>query len=247
MSHRQPPRRHPLALGWEAMRANIVPALILQALMLAIFVGYYLSPTCAAALQRLADWKQQYGLAFVVVAAVLAASILPELLLIALFQGGRVRARNFRNLLFTAPMWAIDGIAIDLLYRGLAALFGDAATLSIIAAKLCVDLFVFSPFYAAPYGVISYHWKNSGYSSAALREGLTTRFYRIKILPALFMTWAVWGPLGIMIYSLPLPLQFPFFSLALTFWVLLLTYLTNRFAGKSGHPEAVTLEPIPAP
>jgi len=35
-----------------------------------------------------------------------------------------------------------------------------------------------------------------------------------------------------MIYSLPLALQFPLFALALTFWVLLMTYMTNRFAGK---------------
>jgi len=27
-------------------------------------------------------------------------------------------------------------------------------------------------------------------------------------------------------------LQFPLFGLALSFWVLLLTYMTNRFAGK---------------
>ena len=34
------------------------------------------------------------------------------------------------------------------------------------------------------------------------------------------------------IYSLPLALQFPLFSLALIFWVLLLTYMTNRFRGE---------------
>jgi hypothetical protein len=33
------------------------------------------------------------------------------------------------------------------------------------------------------------------------------------------------------IYSLPYPVQFPLFSIALTFWVLLLTYMTNRFSG----------------
>ncbi len=37
------------------------------------------------------------------------------------------------------------------------------------------------------------------------------------------------------IYSLPLSLQFPLFSLALTFWVLLLTYMTNTFAAKHIH------------
>jgi hypothetical protein len=30
----------------------------------------------------------------------------------------------------------------------------------------------------------------------------------------------------------PLALQFPLFGLALAFWVLLLTYMTNRFAGQ---------------
>jgi len=48
----------------------------------------------------------------------------------------------------------------------------------------------------------------------------------------LLATWAVWIPLMATIYSLPLALQFPLFGLALSFWVLLLTYMTNRFAGK---------------
>jgi hypothetical protein len=33
--------RTPLALGWEAARANAVPALIIQAFMLALLVAYY--------------------------------------------------------------------------------------------------------------------------------------------------------------------------------------------------------------
>jgi len=242
-----PQPRSPLALGWEAVRANAIPAALLQATMLAILVGYYLRPTCAAVLQRLAEWKHQYGLAFVIGAAVLAAAILPELLVIGVFQRGRVRSENARNLLFTIPVWAIDGIAVDLLYRGLAAVFGDAATLPVVAAKISVDLGVFSVFYAAPYGVLAYHWKNNGYRFAALRDALTLAFYRDRVVPTLCAIWAVWLPLTAMIYSLPLPLQFPFFSLALTFWVLLLTYMTNRFAGRRGHPGTVALEPIPAP
>jgi len=58
------------------------------------------------------------------------------------------------------------------------------------------------------------------------------RHYRDKIIPTLLATWAVWIPLMAIIYSLPLALQFPLFGLALSFWVLLLTYMTNRFAGK---------------
>jgi hypothetical protein len=48
-------------------------------------------------------------------------------------------------------------------------------------------------------------------------------------------------PLMAIIYSLPLALQFPLFGLALTFWVLLLTYMTNRFAGKIEADAPLTL------
>jgi hypothetical protein len=236
------PRRKARPIGWEAIRANIAPGLILQALMAAVLLGYYLNPQFAAALDAVADVKRQHGLAFVVVATIVAASILPEIFLIAFFQGGRIHRRNFRNLLFTAPVWAVSGISVDLLYRGLAVWLGDTAAPSIVLAKICIDQFVYNVFFAAPYGVIAYQWKNSGFSSAALRRGFTVEFYRDKVVPTLFTTWAVWIPLIAMIYSLPLALQFPLFSLALTFWVLLLTYMTNRFAAEPGRPATLPAE-----
>jgi hypothetical protein len=109
------PRRQSRPIGWEAVRANITPALILQGLMLAVLLAYYLSPQFASALHAVADVKRQHGIAFVVAATILAASILPEIFLIAFFQRGRIRAQNFRNLLFTAPVWAVSGISVDLL------------------------------------------------------------------------------------------------------------------------------------
>ena len=234
----QPGRRTPLTIGWEAVRANALPAFLIQALILAVVVAYYLHPGFAALLNQLAELKRTYGIGFVVFATVLAGSILPELLIVLLFQRGDVRAENLRNVLFTAPLWAIAGIAVDLLYRSLAAWLGDEAAIGVVVAKICVDQFVYNVFFAAPYSVIAYEWKNSGYSSAALRRCFNFDYYKDKIVPTLLTTWAVWIPLIAMIYSLPLALQFPLFSLALTFWVLLLTYMTNRFAGKSGRPLA---------
>ena len=244
----QPRRRTPLTIGWEAVRANALPAFIIQALMLATLVGYFLHPGFASLLHQLADVKRTYGMAFVITATVLAGSILPELAIVLLFQRGHLRAENLRNVLFTAPIWAIAGISVDLLYRGLAALLGDHASVAVVAAKICIDQFVYNVFFAAPYTVIAYEWKNSGFSVATLRGCFTFEYYRDKIVPTLLTTWAVWIPLIGMIYSLPLALQFPLFSLALTFWVLLLTYMTNRFAGKSGRPtDTLPAEVAPQP
>jgi len=224
--------RTSLALGWEAAKANAVPAFILQAAMLLILVAYYLSPTCAGLLDELARYKAEHGLVFVVVAAILAGAIVPELFVIALFQRGRVCKQNLRNLAFTIPTWAVDGILVDLMYRWNAIWFGDVVTIPVVTAKILVDQLGYNPFIAAPGEVLIYEWKNEGFSWQSIRRALTWNHYRDKIVPTLLATWAVWVPLMAIIYALPFALQFPLFSIALTFWVLILTYMTNRFAGK---------------
>ena len=222
----------PLTLGWEAARANALPALIIQAIMLALLVSYYTNRAVFSGLNQLADYKSEHGLKFVIVASITAGAIIPEIFLVLFFQRGRPNRRNLRNLLFTVPVWGFDGSLVDLLYRSEAAWFGDVVTLQVVCAKICVDQFGYNPFFAAPFGVLTYEWKNSGISPGPLRQLFTLVHYRDKILPTLLATWAVWIPLMAIIYSLPLALQFPLFGLALSFWVLLLTYMTNRFAGK---------------
>lgn len=224
--------RTSLAIGWEAAKANAVPAFILQGVMLAILISYYLSPACADLLNRLAHYKEQHGLFFVVLAAIFAGAVVPELFVIVFFQRGRLHAQNFRNLAFTIPTWGVDGILVDLMYRWNAIWFGDVVTPLVVTAKILVDQLGYNPFIAAPLEVLIYEWKNEGFSWKSVRRALTWDHYRDKIVPTLLATWAVWAPLMAIIYSLPFPLQFPLFSVALTFWVLLLTYMTNRFAGK---------------
>jgi len=124
--------RTPLTIGWDAARANAIPALILQGLMLVLLLGYYLSPGIAHALELLADQKRRHGLAFVLVAAVLAGAIVPELFLILFFQRGKPRRQNLRNLAFTIPTWAIDGVLVDLMYRANAWWFGDVVTFPVL-------------------------------------------------------------------------------------------------------------------
>ena len=113
--------RTSLTIGWEAARANLAPALLIQVVMLALLAGFYLSPAAAAVLNDFAALKMRNGFTFVVVAAVAAGALLPELFLIVFFQRGRPAGQNLRNLLFTVPIWAIDGSLVDLLYRSEAA------------------------------------------------------------------------------------------------------------------------------
>jgi hypothetical protein len=224
--------RTPLTIGWEAAKANAVPALVIQAFMLALLIGYYASPAIAHQLNEFAEYKRAHSFVFVLLASITAGALIPEVFLILFFQRGRPHRANLRNLLFTIPVWGFDGSLVDLLYRSEAAWFGDIVTVPVVCAKICVDQFGYNPFFAAPFGVLTYEWKNTGISMRPVRDLFTWKHYRDKIIPTLVATWAVWIPLMAIIYSLPLALQFPLFGLALSFWVLLLTYMTNRFAGK---------------
>ena len=237
--------RTSLAIGWEAAKANAVPAFILQGAMLVILIAYYVSPACANFLNRLAHYKEAHGLLFVVIAAALAGAVVPELFVIIFFQRGRPRSENLRNLAFTIPTWAVDGILVNLMYRMNAVWFGDVVTIPVVTAKILVDQLGYNPFIAAPCEVLVYEWKNEGFSWKSVGHALTWNHYRDKIVPTLLATWAVWAPLMAIIYSLPFALQFPLFSIALTFWVLLLTYMTNRFAGKieADAPIALSVRP----
>jgi hypothetical protein len=236
--------RASLTIGWDAAKANAYPALIIQALMLALLIAYYISPSIANALQRLAEFKRQHALPFVIIASVAAGALVPEIFLILFFQRGRIHRRNLRNLLFTIPVWAFDGALVDILYRGEAALVGDVATVPVVATKICLDQFGYNVFFAAPFGVLTYEWKNNGLSLQPVRDLFTWKHYRDKIIPTLVATWAVWIPLMAIIYSLPLALQFPLFALALSFWVLFLTYMTNRFAGKIAADAPIALSTV---
>src|SRR6266705_4815384 len=199
--------RTPFTLGWEAARANAVPALIIQAFMLALLIAYYTNHRASSALVGLAEFKRAHGLLFVIVASIIAGALIPELFLILFFQRGRPTRRNLRNLLFTVPVWGLDGSLVDLLYRSEAAWLGNVVTLPVVCAKICVDQFGYNPIFAAPFGVLTYEWKNSGISLQPIRDLFTWKHYRDKIIPTLLATWAVWIPLMAIIYSLPLALQ----------------------------------------
>ena len=67
--------RSPLALGWEAARANALPALIIQALMLMLLVPFYTSHTAFTVLSQLAELKRTRGIFFVIVASVTAGHL----------------------------------------------------------------------------------------------------------------------------------------------------------------------------
>jgi hypothetical protein len=218
----------PWMVGLRAARANMVPALIVQGIMLALVLGYYFYPPTTRWLNQLAALKQNWGYAYSALAAAIAGGVIPEIMRVWLFQKGRPKKVNATNLLFTLPFWGCTGMAVDLFYRMQALWFGAEVTLQVVATKVIVDQFIYNPIIAGPSGAWFYDWKLSGYSFQTIRRFFTLRYYREVIVPILFATWGVWIPLVAILYSLPSLLQIPLFGLALAMWVMLYTWISEQ-------------------
>lgn len=219
--------------GLRAARANLIPALIVQGIMLVLVLGYYFYPPTTRWLNSLAVIKQSWGYGYSALAAAIAGGVIPEIMRVLLFQKGRAERSNGVNLLFTIPFWSCTGMAVDLFYRMQAEWFGTEVTFQIVATKVIVDQFIYNPLIAAPSGAWYYDWKLSGCSFGNIGRFFTLKYYREVIVPILFATWGVWIPLVAILYSLPSLLQIPLFGLALAMWVMLYTWLSEERSHKS--------------
>lgn len=220
-------RRPSLWVGVRAARANIVPGLIVQAVMVAVAVGYYFSPVVRGWLEAVAGVKVQMGVWFAAAVGVLAGAVLPEVMKVACFQGWRVRGGNWRTLAVTVPVWAFNGSVVHYLYELQAVMFGGGNDAGTIAKKVAFDQFVFNPLFAAIVNTVVYDLLARGFTWGNVRGCCGWGYYRDRVVPTLIATWGVWIPLVAIIYALPGDLQIPLFGLALTFWALMLAWMNG--------------------
>jgi hypothetical protein len=220
-------RERPLAVGLRAARANLVPALVIQAAVVSVVLAYYCWEPARAWLARLAEFKREGGYLFSLVAGALAGGLLPELLTVAVLQRWRVRRENLGGLVFGVCFWGLMGMVVDALYRGQALLFDGGVDFATVLKKTFVDQFVFTPFVSIPLTVVVFEWRHAGYRFAAMPRVLTPDFYTRKVLPTVVSGMGFWLPVVLLVYCLPLPLQFPLFTLALTLWVMIFTWISH--------------------
>lgn len=196
--------------------------------MVATVLIYVTVPASHFAFDALATLKERWSYAYSAIAAVIAGAIIPETLRIIVFQKGRVTRRNLGNLLFAACFWGYGGMQVDLLYRLQGLWFGNESSFAVVLKKILVDQFLYCPLIACPQSVILYDWVRTGFSRDKLSGYFTLSFYRRAIIPTLFATWGVWIPIVAAVYALPGPLQIPLFSLALSLWVILFTWMSEQ-------------------
>lgn len=218
----------------QAARANLLPGLLLQALLL-IFLGLYLAHEGTRdVLFQVADLKKEASYLFAFVSYILSAAILPELLRIGIFQKGRATKQNLSHFLSSAPAWGAMGVLVDAFYRLQGFWFGTGNDLGTVLTKVAVDQFIFSPFVASAIMIGYFSWRDSGFRRSALRKIFNRDFFPQRVFPVQVAGWCIWIPGVSLVYFMPSELQIPVASLIQAFWVLVFTML---------HRTRITAEP----
>lgn len=210
----------------RAVKANLIPGLILQTFALAIILSYYGTESARSALDSVGRLKAEWGYLFSALSTALFGGLIPYLVLLA--TGRIARQRKLAEAVFYVFFWAYKGIEIDALYRLQACLFGAQASVAVVSIKVAVDQFIYNTFWGAPSQTAFFVWKDAGFSLAGARERLAQSSLLNRSLIVLFSTWVVWLPAVVIIYSLPSPLQLPLFNLVLCFWCLLLSFVSRE-------------------
>lgn len=236
-SHK-PAARSPWRAGWEALKANFLAGLLLWAVGSVVLISYYYWPGARAFFDRVGGLKEAGGLFYAIISTAIFAGLLPFLM--QGLQRGRRGDYSLAMFIFQITFWGVKGIEIDLLYRGLAAIFGDDNAIGTIVLKVMVDQYIYVPLWAVPTMVIGMIWAQSGFGWQRTRQRLRRGWFGREALPVMLSNWAVWTPTVAFIYALPVSLQLPIQNLIACLWVLMLMFMT-------GHSQADVDRQAPPP
>lgn len=216
-----------------AFRQNRVPCVLLNVLVVALVVSYYLWPALAGMWEAVAAFKIRWSFAFSCISTMFAAAVMPFFVQWAM--GTLPAAQRWKKLGLRMLFWGYRGMEIDLFYQVQGRIFGQGHDAATLAKKVVMDQFVMSPLWFVPTYVIALRWIEQGRSWSHLRASLDREFWTRTLLTVLVTNWLIWIPALALVYSLPGPLQFPLFAVVMCFFILMVTLLARD--GRQPIPE----------
>ena len=221
------------------MRANLVPALCVQALMLCLVFAYFYAPAARPFFNVLTDWNVRGGLVFSFVAMGATVGVLTEAFTVYLHKDGRWIQEDLINMAFNFLVFGFLGMMNSLFYQLQARCFGAGRSLETLAFKMFVDQFIYTPFLSNPCQTLAFLWKSESFSlqSTVAKLSRFRQFYVITVLPVLVSNWCFWIPMSILIYCFPTTLQLPLCILAVSMWSMFLAALVKP---SSSAPEQLS-------
>jgi hypothetical protein len=211
---------HPSALAsiarpsLEALRRLWLPFVIAQACGAIVVVSYFNAEPMRRFCQRLADAKAAGGLLAAAVTMGLVSGVMPEVLKLLTRVDAKPMGQRLRDMVFAVWVFGATGITTDLMYQQLARIFGEGASVGVIAPKLLIDLGLYAPLMVMPWIGLMYTWREHRFAIRPTVQSLGVPWYVSRVATILILCWAYWLPMASLMYMLPASLTFVFSAVA---------------------------------
>ena len=241
----RPSLRQLLRPGVAAVKANWRPFVLLQLAALAVVIAYYQIDAVREVCDAIGRIKDRGGFFAAIVAGIVAGAFLPEIAKAVAMPGWHLRGRG-GEFLFLIALFAEQGVLVDAFYRFNAWLLGDGTDVPTVLAKMLTDQLGFTPFVSLPAIMLMFAWRRNGYSVAGTvreiaRAGVGGWYLR-RVVPLMLPGWTFWGPMVLLIYSMPGGLQLIMWAAALAAWSLVMVFIGD-IAGEDEPLEPADVEP----
>lgn len=218
--------RRAFEIGWESVRANRMPIVMLWAMSVVMVAAYGSVPQVRTVLDFVADWQRRYRFLSAFVSFAFFCGILPGVFLFAVRS---IRPERPVLTIVAQTIWnGMFGIATEEVFRLLAVWFGDDASFRTLVLKTLADQFVWTVLVVAPVNAVFSFWLGRDLSFARVRREMPRNLVARVCLPNLVMNWCVWIPVIFMVFSFPQPLQVFVCGFACAFWSLMCLQIGRR-------------------
>jgi hypothetical protein len=216
-----------LKIAVAAIKANLKPGLLLWALLSLFAALYFLNPSFRSSIGLLGQLKIKLGYLYTVLAYMLFAAVLPEMLKILTLQKGKILDENKNHLLFAGPVFGFFGVVTDIFYKLQGIWFGHGNDLHTVVTKTIIDQALFTPF-ANTLIMLLFLWKIKHFKANFLKGVNFHKLWQDRLLPILVVTWFIWIPGAFLVYNMSAELQLPIGSLILCFWALIISFVNGK-------------------
>ncbi len=211
---------NPWGIGWEAVKKNRLPAVVLWAVSVIAVLAYYALPVVPDVLEPLARWQKESGWFAAFLNRVVFCGLIPGLFIVCVKS---LRPKHVVAVLAVQTLWSgICGVVSDWMFSLNAYMFGTGVDLLTLSVKTAVCQFVWTPVFFAPIGAVVYFWIGRDFSFERFRNEMPDRFYYGLVLPNLLVNWVLWIPVTFAIHAFPTPLQIQLSGLAAALFSLML-------------------------
>lgn len=218
--------RRALAPGIDSARAHWRPFVAIQVATAIVVLAYYASPAFRSACSGLAEAKVRGGYVFSAIAGGIAGGLMPELAKSLTLSGSRKTFLG--DALWNGLIFAIIGVQVDALYQFQAFLFGAGHEPLVLAKKVAVDQFVYTPFMSIPLTVGMVRWRKKLSDPGILFRNWSKAGFRDVVAPNLPTAWVFWIPVLVCVYSMPTSLQYCLSVMAEAAWSLLFVFAAQQ-------------------